>query len=343
MCQGAAVSRLMQLVSGHFPLSADFSHLKRGRKVEGKVQILLSQTDELSDEQKTILSELEIEPTVDAVKVPRYPPRTSEESKLQSLSIWPTIFRRGKNEWNPTPLLKSEVAEIKERAQRLLAAARTSAPVIRVHDRRVGVHDHQGGDQDQDQDQKQEGDSRIFECSKVCQLYLGEHLVAHAEREEDVVDMHLLRHSCLYALQRLGETVVDILGGGRAAKRLRGPHMAALQEVQTSQSVNGVEPDQYYASNCDAYVFGEPCVMCTMGLTHSRIKRLIIVADRSQNWRSSNGGVDTGVSVPLCKALNHHFPVYIATPDNAPTTTPPTASPTPLPATPPPTTPPTSE
>lgn len=67
-------------------------------------------------------------------------------------------------------------------------------------------------------------------------------------------------------------------------------------------------PDQpksaYLCSGYDCYVYLEPCVMCSMALLHSRIRRVFYVQSNPK------GGLGSIYSLHFCKQLNHHFEVF---------------------------------
>lgn len=65
------------------------------------------------------------------------------------------------------------------------------------------------------------------------------------------------------------------------------------------------EEDGYLCTGLDLYVSREPCVMCSMALVHSRIRR-VIYASRN----SLDGGLGSCFTIHLYKSLNHHYRVY---------------------------------
>eukprot|EP01053_Blabericola_migrator_P008377 Blabericola_migrator_1__8376@NODE_435_length_8501_cov_292_016244_g341_i0_p8_GENE_NODE_435_length_8501_cov_292_016244_g341_i0NODE_435_length_8501_cov_292_016244_g341_i0_p8_ORF_typecomplete_len134_score11_55dCMP_cyt_deam_1/PF00383_23/3e12MafB19deam/PF14437_6/7_6e10_NODE_435_length_8501_cov_292_016244_g341_i0553954 len=91
-----------------------------------------------------------------------------------------------------------------------------------------------------------------------------------------------------------------------------------------------VSADQYYATDADAYVIGEPCIMCSMALVHSRVRRVFMI-EATENIELSKrasyvtardcrnywtGGLTASRQNDACnglqwvRCLNHHFLVY---------------------------------
>ncbi|VDK40236.1 unnamed protein product [Taenia asiatica] len=62
---------------------------------------------------------------------------------------------------------------------------------------------------------------------------------------------------------------------------------------------------RYLLTDCDVYLSTEPCLMCSMALLHSRVKR-VFIARRLH----SIGGMCSRWKLPLVKGVNHHFLVF---------------------------------
>ncbi|XP_066142924.1 probable inactive tRNA-specific adenosine deaminase-like protein 3 [Euwallacea fornicatus] len=67
-----------------------------------------------------------------------------------------------------------------------------------------------------------------------------------------------------------------------------------------------IEPTDgpYLCTGYYAYCTHEPCIMCAMGLVHSRINRVFYGVS------SSNGGLGTLCKIHTVKNLNHHYEVF---------------------------------
>ncbi|XP_064485589.1 probable inactive tRNA-specific adenosine deaminase-like protein 3 isoform X2 [Ornithodoros turicata] len=106
---------------------------------------------------------------------------------------------------------------------------------------------------------------------------------------------HPLQHAVLTAL----DLVARLQGGG--AWNL--PDGCILYDVsQEDQRVDGQEP--YLCTGYDVYVTQEPCLMCSMALVHSRIRRLFY------GCRSPAGALGSQHKLHVQKGLNHHFEVW---------------------------------
>lgn len=60
----------------------------------------------------------------------------------------------------------------------------------------------------------------------------------------------------------------------------------------------------YLCTGYDVYLWKEPCVMCSMALTHSRIRNIFFHATQP------TGAICTLAKLQSIKALNHHFQVF---------------------------------
>lgn len=66
----------------------------------------------------------------------------------------------------------------------------------------------------------------------------------------------------------------------------------------------------YLCTGYDVYFWREPCIMCSMALTHSRIRTIFF------HETQSTGAVCTLTKLQSAKALNHHFQVFRIMSDN---------------------------
>lgn len=82
----------------------------------------------------------------------------------------------------------------------------------------------------------------------------------------------------------------------------------AQQQLHSSAvRLPGSAPDtrvQYLCTGYEAYLVGEPCVMCAMALLHSRILRVFY------GCALPGGALGSQYSLHTIKSLNHHFEVF---------------------------------
>lgn len=88
------------------------------------------------------------------------------------------------------------------------------------------------------------------------------------------------------------------------------PDCAAQSAVLPSQLNKVDQPEDmggrpYLCTGYDCYVIREPCVMCAMALTHSRVRRVVYV--QRDEEMGALGGAFRLHSKP---SLNHHFQVF---------------------------------
>lgn len=75
-------------------------------------------------------------------------------------------------------------------------------------------------------------------------------------------------------------------------------------ETDNSNSDNLAKYGPYLCTGYDVYLWREPCIMCSMALTHSRIRSIFF------HQTQSNGAICTLTKLQSVKALNHHFQVF---------------------------------
>lgn len=87
-----------------------------------------------------------------------------------------------------------------------------------------------------------------------------------------------------------------------------------MRLIKTKAALPPASPDDYLCTGLVAVLPEEPCLMCAMSLTHSRIRAVLLV----DNQNGCSGGTSTKShrgpyrtwGLHEMSGLNHHYPVY---------------------------------
>ncbi|GAM21520.1 hypothetical protein SAMD00019534_046950 [Acytostelium subglobosum LB1] len=109
----------------------------------------------------------------------------------------------------------------------------------------------------------------------------------------------ILSHCTMNAIHKLAEQHQSV----HATKlKMAGIDLSTSNGVQTHPNS---EEDAYLATDLCLYITREPCIMCSMALVHSRIKRVVFGTPQPQA-----GGLGGTLKVHTQKSINHRFQVY---------------------------------
>lgn len=89
------------------------------------------------------------------------------------------------------------------------------------------------------------------------------------------------------------------------AERIKTAAENRQNDLEMSANANNLAKyGPYLCTGYDVYLSREPCVMCSMALTHSRIRTIFF------HEKQPNGAICSLVKLQSVKALNHHFQVF---------------------------------
>lgn len=83
-----------------------------------------------------------------------------------------------------------------------------------------------------------------------------------------------------------------------------------VASAQTKVQLNKNKDDPYLCTGCDIFISSEPCLMCSMALLHSRIKRIFFTLDVSFNSKCPLDCALSRIKIHTLSSLNHHFEVW---------------------------------
>jgi len=92
------------------------------------------------------------------------------------------------------------------------------------------------------------------------------------------------------------DKLANIRGGGAWTSDANADCISSEKTVEMSQG--------YLLNSYDVYLTHEPCLMCAMGLVHSRVRRVFF------NQLSSTGALGTLAKLHTIQELNHAFEVF---------------------------------
>lgn len=274
-------SDLIKILSNLLPLSDGLSHLKRVRRVvcdsspKGfRLDIVLCREETwlLRDENTSKqLSRFHFEPRL--LSVPAAAPLSKEELKIWG-EKWPLIYKPGKDQH--IPLTPTELRRIYAHAKYVHEKAKS---VERCNHSVVAILVHPDSD-----------------------MIVSEGIDS-SRRVAPLEDTTAPTNACI------SHAVMDCVSSfaiphAQTANK-RKQRSATPPPRSGNKNMSPLPLDQYLCTGLDCYVTREPCVMCTMALVHSRIRRIVFVEHNEHEV----GGLSEA-KIHCEAALNHRCEAF---------------------------------
>ncbi|SBS94896.1 cytidine deaminase, putative [Plasmodium ovale curtisi] len=304
----------------------NYNHLKRCKKTQDHVEILIGLSKDLPED---LLNELKKvnngeDIKIKKINVSKYEPLNKKQYSEWS-SYWPTYYRR------PT----DESSNILTKQQ------------IENHIKFLNISINIG--------------NKFGTCQSGCVLTFNDKIIACSG---DNIKNHPLHHSVMLAIEEVAfnlrniwrfkknkkmkncennddeNNIVSNLSDNQVSSHKNDSHLDNLFEKKnTHQNVDNnelcainidrekkkeendsmdndilkkgvnsnsvISSDQYLCTNYYAYLTHEPCFMCAMAMVHSRVKCVIF-----DKVNKHNGALFSKGKLHCLKSLNHHFKVY---------------------------------
>ncbi|KAI8833461.1 cytidine deaminase-like protein [Chytriomyces cf. hyalinus JEL632] len=299
----ATANASIKVLANLFPIPVSLQHLKRIKKnpqTNDLVVIVKLASDEADDDEAAVILSLLKEhgfgmnlSKLDTVAVPKHPAFTKDQLNAWKL-VWPMNFHEPRKEL-PVTFTNAELLEMENRFDKLLEFA--------------SAHNT--------------SDNPTHSLS-VAACIVNPKTNQQVALVRDGRHVHPLHHAAMLAIEgvaALERWKRDHLDTTVTRKRKSEDLDDDDASIQTHDSKNGgnaadlvdtdargeTEGDGYLCTGLDAYLTREPCVMCAMGLLHSRIRRVFYMEPRE------DGGLGSQHKIHVHGHLNHKFSVFRVT------------------------------
>ncbi|KAG6850733.1 hypothetical protein H0H93_009356 [Arthromyces matolae] len=247
----------------------DLGHLKRIRKINDTATLLLA-TLNVSPTPPSPPPELDL-PSPYTIFVPSAPALTPISLKLKS-TFWPTLF---------TPPRKNEVEEwTRGRAHWAWRAMKTVVAAART------AHS--------------EGELPIAAHVAASYSKMASSSLSFTAFDTRRTTSHPLRHAVMNVVRKMA----DYQASSSTPMRVPTPLLPSSPgrvagELGIDEPRNG---SNYLLTSLTIFTTHEPCIMCCMALTHSRVKEVVYLHKMPRT-----GGCGGAVCIPTLKGVNHRF------------------------------------
>lgn len=265
---------ILDILKEKLPIEASLHHLKRVRNKSGQLQVLLAKVDgiQYKDPSEVYIELDELLEKYQAVPVPSCQPLTRKQF-TQASQYWPTSFHEDKH---IKQLVEGNMFTVEDEVQQGL----------NVHT----LHEVSFS-------QYSEGKSAALVVDPQNKKILAA-----------AVDASHCGNPLYHAPMVVIDMIAALQGGGcykdlKYVKSTEGYLQLATNPEYDSKTWDIY--DGYLCTGYDAYLTHEPCVMCSMALLHSRVRRVFF-----KKRNSLSGGIGSYYQIHCEPSLNHHFEAF---------------------------------
>lgn len=147
---------------------------------------------------------------------------------------------------------------------------------------------------------------KVFEFFKMCSVS-ERAILFNPETFDIIIDIEKKQLESSHPIQdHISMQIVDRLAiSQREQRQSRKHHVLSDQIDDTIYDYEQAITGSYLATGYDICLKYEPCIMCSMALLHSRIRRVFYMEPRLDR-----GGLGSIYTLHKHPSLNHHFSVY---------------------------------